>query len=210
MNTLLLSDKNLKIFLDCWKNNASIAPKLKFNQLNDSAGIAKKFAIATCIKGILEDSVKSKTWLKKNAENYCPCAVENLYAKGYSFDDIEGDANENNKLYNEIVAPCFNLALKVGTEFENLSRYRPEDIIGRDFSTKVLLLDYSNQGYKIKISIAGKVKYYVFDTGASDLIISTDLERELLLSGMLTKESYLGTEYYTLANGRRSKFNSLD
>ena len=40
----------------------------------------------------------------------------------------------------------------------------------------------------------------MFDTGASDLIINSDLERELLLNGSLTKEDYLGTEYYELAN----------
>jgi len=205
MNTLFSNDKNLKILIDCYNKNSIVDPKLKFTELNDSTGIGKKFAISTCVKGILEDSIKSKTWSRKNAVDYCTCAVENLYAKGYSFGDIENDPQQNNKLYNEIVAPCFNLALKDGTEIENLTRYRPEDIVGKAFSSQVLLLDYLNQGYKIKISIAGKVKYYVFDTGASDLIINRDLERELLLSGILTKKSYLGTEDYTLANGQKVK-----
>lgn len=205
MNNLLSNDKNLKILVDCYNKNSIVDPKLKFTELNDSADIGKRFAISTCVNGILEDSIKSKTWSRKNAEDYCTCAVENLYAKGCSIKDIEHDSNDNNKLYNEIVAPCFNLALKDGTEIENLSRYHPEDIIGKDFSSKVLLLDYLNQGYKIKISIAGKVKYYVFDTGASDLIINRDIERELLLSGILTKKSYLGTEDFTLANGQQIK-----
>lgn len=205
IDNLLSSDKNLKILMDCLKNNSIIDPKIKFTEPNDSTGTAKKFAISTCVKGILEDSIRSKTWTQKNAETYCTCAVENLYAKGYSFVDIEHNANENNKLYNEIVAPCFNLAVKDGTKNANLTEYRPEDIIGNVFSSKVLLLNYLNQGYKIKISINEKIKYYVFDTGASDITINRDFERELLLSGALTKESYLGTEYYTLANGQQVK-----
>jgi len=40
----------------------------------------------------------------------------------------------------------------------------------------------------------------LFDTGSSDLIINSDLERELLLNGSLTKEDYLGTEFYEMAN----------
>lgn len=205
LNNLLSNDKNLKILIDCYNKNSIVNPKFRFNELNDSADIAKKIAIATCVNGILEDSIKSKTWSRKNAVDYCTCAVENLYEKGYSFGDIEQDPQQNNKLYNEIVAPCFNLALREGTKIENLNRYRPEDITGNNFSSKVLLLDYLNQGYKIKISIAGKVHYYVFDTGASDLIIDRDFERELLLSGILTKESYLDTEDYTLANGQKVK-----
>jgi hypothetical protein len=205
IDNLLSSDKNLKILMDCLKNNSIIDPKMKFTELKDSAGVAKTFAISTCVKGILEDSIRSKTWTKKNAETYCTCAVENLYAKGYSFVDIEHGANENNKLYNEVVAPCFNLAIKDGTKIENLTEYRPEDIIGDVISSKVLLLNYLNQGYKIKISIDGKIEYYVFDTGASNLIINRDFERELLLGGVLTKESYLGKEYYSLVNGQQVK-----
>ena len=178
---------------------------MKISQLDDSTGTAKKIAISTCVNGILEDSIKSKSWSRKNVEHFCTCAVENLYAKGYSLGDIEHSPDQNNKLYNEIVVPCFNLGLKEGAKLENINRYRAGDIIGKDFSSKVFLLDYLNQGYKIKISIAGKVHYYVFDTGASDLIIDRDFERELLLSGILTKENYLGTEDYTLANGQKVK-----
>ena len=205
LNNLLFNDKNLKILLHCFSKNSTVDPELKFSELNDSTGISKKIAISTCVTGILKDSVKSKTWSKKHAEDYCKCAVENLYAKGYSFGNIENDPQENNKLYNAIIAPCFNLAQKDENENGNLNTYRPEDIIGNFFSSKILLLDYLNQGYKIKISIAGRVHYYVFDTGASDLIIDRDYERDLLLSGILTKKNYLGTEDFTLANGQTDK-----
>ncbi len=205
LDNLLSNDKNLKILIDCYNKNSIVDQALKISQLDDSSGIAKKVAITTCVNGILEDSIKSKTWSRKNADDYCACAVGNLYTKGYSLRDIKRDHDQNNELYNEIVVPCFNLALTEGTKNENLNKYRPGDIIGDDFSSKVFLLDYLNQGYKIKISIAGKVHYYVFDTGASDLIIDRDFERELLLNGILTKESYLNAEDYTLANGQKVK-----
>ena len=55
---------------------------------------------------------------------------------------------------------------------------------------------------KIKISISGVSKYYLFDTGASDLIIDRDTERELLLNGVLKRENYLGKTQYTTANNQ--------
>ena len=48
-------------------------------------------------------------------------------------------------------------------------------------------------------------KYYLFDTGASDLIINRDTERELLLNGVLKKENYLNKTEYTLANNQTVK-----
>lgn len=165
MNELFFNDKNLKILIDCFRRNSNIDQNLKFNDFDDSSGFSKKIAITTCIKGIMEDSIKSKTWSKKTAESYCTCAVENLYAKGYTFKDIGRQPNQNNKLYNEVIAPCFNQALKDGTEINNLNNYHSEDIVGDYFSSKVSLLDYFKQGYKIKISVGGKVKYYLFDTG---------------------------------------------
>jgi clan AA aspartic protease (TIGR02281 family) len=64
------------------------------------------------------------------------------------------------------------------------------------------LVNYYEQGYKVKISIDGISKYYLLDTGASNLIINRDVERDLLINGSLTKKDYLGTELYSLANNQ--------
>ena len=94
-------------------------------------------------------------------------------------------------------------------KMESLGIYEvaPEDfsLIDYSSSSKIALLDYLGMGYKIKITLDGIAKYYLFDTGAADLIINRDLERELLLNGSLKKEDYMGTTSYSMADNTEVK-----
>ena len=162
---------------------------------------SKEFGVKTCVNEVLRLPDEDYYWSKLDAEKYCSCAINSLYSKGYTFKDLQEASDESSVAFNEIVMPCvgkvFNKLESTLNQFEN--SYIPEDISGSVSSSEIRLIDYSN-AFKIKIEIDGVVKYFLFDTGASDLVIDRNFERELLISGAIDKNSYLGKSKYVLAN----------
>lgn len=65
------------------------------------------------------------------------------------------------------------------------AQHTNNQIYGGGYQCNVPLIDYFDNGYKLRITISGVTRYYLLDTGASDLIINRDTERELLLNGSL-------------------------
>jgi len=53
----------------------------------------------------------------------------------------------------------------------------------------------------IGISIGGITEQFIFDTGASDVLISKELERLLISNGYLKRENYLTDGFYRIADG---------
>ena len=84
-----------------------------------------------------------------------------------------------------------------------------QDITGNAFSSEIVLIDYLGLGFKIKIDIDGITKYFLFDTGAADLIIDRDFERDLLINGSGNKDSYLGKNIYIMANNEEVEADML-
>jgi len=171
-----------------------------FRQHEEMSETQKTFLIRACVKEVFEDPLSSELFTYKEAENYCICAFDKLIENGYSYGKLLEIENMDSEAFNEIAIPCISEAL--GEELSSLleNNYMPNDISGNNNISSIDLVDYFGTGYKIKLTISGITKYFLFDTGASDLIINSDLERALLLNGSLTKEDYLGTEYYELAN----------
>jgi hypothetical protein len=85
----------------------------------------------------------------------------------------------------------YQICIKTKKEFKSTNVYNINDIKGGSYRSLIPLTDYFGKGYKVKITIAGVSKYYLFDTGASDLIIDRDTERELLLNGVSPNQAHL-------------------
>jgi predicted aspartyl protease len=88
-----------------------------------------------------------------------------------------------------------------------------EDIIGTNNSETIPLTKLLNV-YKLKVSFGSIEKYFTLDSGANDVFINGDLERELLLDGLIKKSDYLSTHPYRMADGtmvdcRRIKLNNI-
>jgi aspartyl protease family protein len=62
-------------------------------------------------------------------------------------------------------------------------------------------LSMQNGVYHISVTIGGVTRYFVFDTGASDVLISQDLESALLKNGTINKTNYLAPALYRIADG---------
>jgi clan AA aspartic protease (TIGR02281 family) len=197
LTDLFLEENNLDILMKCLDGNYTIGDNYKFERTDNTAAI-EKVAVKSCVKGIMEDSSTSGKWTEAMVEKYCACAIEKMYAKGFSFKDVENIENENSAAFNEIALPCASeFLVETGV---STNTYIAKDITGSAALSKVALVDYMGKGYKVKIVIDGVIRYYLFDTGASDLIIDTDIERELLLNRSLSKEDYLEKQEYTMAN----------
>jgi len=201
MTDLFLKDKNLEILMKCLEGNFKIEEDYEFSNSNNP-DLQIKIGIKICVDEIMNDEENKDIWTEELAEEYCVCAINKLYSAGYTYKDILEIEDENSESFNEIVMPCAVEALKDKTESQSSNLYKIDDIEGGGYRSLIPLVDYLGQGYKIKISISGVTKYYLFDTGASDLIIDRDTERELLLNGALKRESYLGKIEYTLANNQ--------
>ena len=198
--SLFLKDNNFNLIYKCVEEHMNIEDDYVYsnNKLNE---YSKEFGVKTCVNEVLRLPDQDHNWTDSDAEKYCSCAINSLYSKGYTFKDLQQASDESSIAFNEIVMPCVELVFKKlapsSSQFEN--KYTPDDISGSVYSSKILLIDYNN-GLKIKIEIEGVVKYFLFDTGASDLIIDRSFERELLINGAIDKSNYIGKRSYVLAN----------
>lgn len=198
--SLFYTKKNIGILMSCIEPNMELKDDYNFGQHEDLSETQKTFFIRACVNGVFEDPLSSELFTYKEAENYCICAIDKLIERGYSYEQLLEIENMESEAFNEIAVPCVTEVLGGNSNSIVVNEYIPRDISGDNYVSNINLVDYFGNGYKIKLSIDGVTKYFLFDTGSSDLIINSDLERELLLNGSLTKEDYLGTEFYEMAN----------
>jgi len=196
---LFMKEENLNEIKNCLKGNLEVDEEFEFNK-NNRSEVTIELAKQECINGILEDPEMNEAWSEEMADDYCACAMDKLYSKGYTFKDLLDIENEDSESFNEIAVPCVTEILSKYKENLSDNNYVPSDITGSPTSSKIILLDYLGNGYKLKISINGISKYFLFDTGASDLIINQDFERELLIEGAIKKDDYQGEKTYSMAN----------
>ena len=202
LKSLFFKDGNLEILMSCVEDNMKINDDYEFNKDNQTE-LSKELQIKSCVKEVVSNK-EDYQWTESQAESYCSCAMDKLYSEGYTFKDLQQIENEDSKTFNEIVVPCISQVInnnnQLNEELNYVNKYLKKDIIGQDSYSKVELIDYMGLGYKVKLDIDGVIKYFLFDTGASDLVINRELERELLINGTLKKESYVGKDIYLMAN----------
>lgn len=164
----------------------------------------REVAIRSCVEAMVEDDSFDDTGItEKQANDFCTCAVEKMLAKGYSYEQIMSADDADGPVFNEVVIGCIGV---LGDFPElNTSIYNPSDIHGDATSSQVTLLQYANSGHKVKLSICGIDKYFLFDTGATDMIINTEIEKQLIKNGYLSEVNYLGETEYELADGSIAK-----
>lgn len=62
-------------------------------------------------------------------------------------------------------------------------------------------LEINNGVYHVYVTIGGVKKKFVLDSGASDVSLSEEVERELINSGVIKKEYYIESALYKIADG---------
>ena len=203
---LIKNEKNLQILLNCFMDiDEDINELFKDEHLYSN----KNDAINVCIEEFKANDIgifNNDKQFDQTVKDYCTCAIEKLLFEGYSFKEVMNIENEDNTAFNEVVIPCLKESgldiLLNQLSPMSINIYDPNDIVGDKYLSYVPLVDYLGKGYKIKITIDGITKYYLLDTGASDLIINREIERDLLINGSIRQEDYLGKESYILADNK--------
>ena len=214
--SLFSSDQNLGIMFDCIYKYVEVEDEYKFNQIKEYDEYSEEemnFAIKSCVFEMEQDSESNEIFTKDMMYSYCNCALEKLIINGYSMGQLNLIENENSEVFNEILVPCIeelfldfeHLEQQLSEESEiKVNSYNPNDISGyRTFSDIDLLSNNIDYGYKIKLNINGVIRYFTLDTGASELFINSDLERELLLEGVINRNDYIESIDVVLADNNQ-------
>ena len=199
LDELFLQDKYFKVIDPCMKYYAEIENAYSFDHIETSEE-NKQLYIDICIENLEGESFSSDTIPLQTIKDYCECEVTTMINNGYSLDQIFEMEKEDSEAFNEIVVPCLNETMAHILNLDSNSGYSADDIRGDNLISYVKLIDYLGLGYKVKISIGGITKYYIFDTGATFLVINSDVEQELFSSGSISFDSYKGTTEVMLAN----------
>ena len=73
---------------------------------NNQTSLNKKQLVNGCILEIESNMTETNAISKKEAFDYCTCAIESMLNAGYTYKDwLEAD-DESSIVYNEIVIPC--------------------------------------------------------------------------------------------------------
>lgn len=210
MKELFLNDKNFDIVVKCVEGNVKYSDDFKFGQSTDLE-FQKKVFVKNCKNEIMQVN-SNEIWTTDLAEKACNCVYDKFISEGSTLKEIKEMIDINSPMYNEVALPCVIKAFEKTNSKEN--NYNINDIIGTKYKSEINLVDYFGKGFKVKIKIGNVSKYFLFDTGASDLIIDGDTERELLLDGFLKRENYLNKSEYELADnntiiGQKVKLNNI-
>ncbi len=147
--------------------------------------------------------------------DYCGCVADKLIPKIDSRELIlavqEGNIvkyllNDSNR---PIVMECVMANMKVNPNFANIpeksystNTYKPEEILCDQDIIEIPLTETVSSNFTLEIEIDGEIRSFIFDTGASEMVINADLERELLLNGTISRENYLEKRPFKLANNQ--------
>lgn len=174
----------------------------------------EKFFVDACVQA----ASKTKEYKQMNVDvnSYCQCTWDKIEEKGLSMDKLGDLSDPNSPLFNEIITPCIMASIKGKKDEPQGSTAflrNPDDIKGANNSETVSLTKLMNV-YKLKVGFGSIEKYFTLDSGANDVFISSDFERDLLLEGLIKKSDYLSARSYRMADGsqvecRRLKLSNI-
>lgn len=166
--------------------------------------------VADCIEAVKSGS--NKTLDSVRLKNFCACQVELIKVKQLSDAEMRTINDPNSLLFFELMHNCGNPFS--GKEFSGneWTAGSARDIRG-PISDTISLLDVGGLSF-VKLKVGSQVLVWMLDTGASELLITKDMEESLKKENILTQENYLGTEEFEMANGtvdscRRYRINNV-
>lgn len=190
INGLLKEDTAFeKEFQDCFINSGQ-------TMLLQAEGFEKEF-LTNCIKSIQKNTEKTLDTNRLN--KFCSCQLELVKQKKLTDAELETLNNPNSLLFYEMMYTC-------GDPFEdnkktdrNWNGEFEKDISGPAADT-VSILNLNGMTY-VKVKVGNMSQIWLFDTGASDLLINKDMETSLKAQNVLSDKNYIGVGEYEMANG---------
>ncbi len=188
-------------FKDCSGKYIKILDSSK-NLVNMTPNFSKEY-LSACQYELNNNKEIDKSSYDIN--KYCDCLSEEYSKNGITVAKIKEFQDENSVAYNEIILKCADYSRK---QKEDKNNFIENEVQSLEESGSVPIIN-TGSSYKVKISFSKISKYFTIDSGASDTSISVEIERELLLEGLINKSSYLEDGYYTLANGTVEKCRKI-
>lgn len=189
VSALINSDPDLKkIIEECYKSSNQTI-------LLSAQGYADEM-IQKCKENILKNNLKNIDTNKIAA--FCSCQVNLIKNNKFSDEELEAFNDPNSLLYYQVMYTCGSIfsTESIPTEWTTSSS---KDITGPASDTiKVLAL---NGMHYLQMKIGSIVYFWLLDTGASDMLITKEMEEKLLKENVLSTNNYLGIGNYEMANG---------
>ena len=153
--------------------------------------------IAGCIEGIIKNTEKTPD--SNRITKFCKCQLEMIKTRKISDREMETLSNPNSVLFYEMMYKCGDPYIEEDGEDGNWNPGLEKDIRGPASDT-LNIFSINGMAY-LKMKTGSFVQVWLFDTGASDLLINTDMEKDLKKENMLNDSNYLGIGEYEMANG---------
>jgi hypothetical protein len=155
-------------------------------------------SVNSCIDNIQKNS--NKTLDSAKLKNFCSCQFELVKTKKLSDKEYDAVNDPNSLLFFEIMFKCGDpFAEDIAASLKNWTIHSIADITG-PASDSIHVLNMNGMTF-VKLKIGSFVQFWLFDTGASDLLISKEMEETLKAEGVITDKNYKGVKEYEMANG---------
>lgn len=154
--------------------------------------------ISSCIEGIRRNTQRRTEY--EFLQRFCKCQLEMVKARKISDAEMKQLNDPNSVFYYEMLYRCGYPFEVDNTKSESWTINSQKDIDGPETDT-VSVLNINNMAF-VKVKVGQIVQVWLFDTGASDLLINNETEQALKQQGVLNNENYIGTGEYEMANGQ--------
>ena len=168
-----------------------------FGNINKSVDLTKnndsflKVLFTYCLTAANNNSSIKKKGI--NPTSFCNCFEEKIKEKGVNYSEL---STVMDSIYiSGISSQCIK---ELSTDL--ILETNPPDVTGLLSKEYINILN-TNKGYKVKLTIGRITKYFIIDSGASDIVISSSFENELIEERVIKKMNYLTDINLQLANG---------
>ncbi|NTS40437.1 clan AA aspartic protease [Flavisolibacter sp. BT320] len=150
-----------------------------------------------CEEAIRESS--QKELLKEKIDAFCQCQLEMVKTKQLTDGELQAMRDPNSLLFFELIYRCGSPYDNGTVANRNWSPASGTEVKG-PFSDSINVLTINGMTF-VKLKVGSLVKVWLFDTGASDMLINADMEADLKKEAILGPTNYLGMGEYEMANG---------
>jgi len=164
--------------------------------LLEAEGFQEQF-VANCRKAIQKSTERRLDSVRLT--DFCQCQMEMVLTKKLTDDELRALSDPNSLLFYEVMYKCGNPFITDSNMDNSWTEASAQDIVGPASDT-VRILTIEGMTF-IKARMGSLEKVWLFDTGASDLLINSDIEASLKKENIITTASYRGTGKYEMANG---------
>ena len=177
--------------------------------LLQAEGFENEF-LEQCRKSIQNSTDKTLDAARVNS--FCQCQLQMVKTKKLTDQEMNTLANPNSLLFFEMMYRCGDPFLTNDNNERNWTTAAARDVKGPTADT-INTLTLNGMTY-VKLKTGSLVQVWLFDTGASDLLINTETEATLKKENILGDANYLGIGEYEMANGtidacRKYKINGV-